>query len=175
MKHLFLYALCCGSILVFGSCDSAPGFGASDNAAVDAAQMIIDSLRTEAWTDSAAHAEIANAMFDTMNLADAPVKTSRAVLVKQDYSNYRSVSLTYKNISNKVIQGIKFRWYGIDAFGAPADMGNYTQQRFGGGFDDEALRPGRTTTSRWDILSARGKKIIKAWPIEVAFKNGTKW
>jgi len=83
--------------------------------------------------------------------------------------------LTYKNVSGKKIEAIRFRWYGEDAFGDPADMGGLFNDGTGGGFDDDPLRPGQTRTSSWDILSSRGKKVKKAWAYEVAFSDGTKW
>ena len=45
----------------------------------------------------------------------------------------------------------------------------------GGGFDDEGLKSGRTTTSQWEINSSNLHKITKARVYEVAFKGATKW
>lgn len=125
--------------------------------------------------DSIMKATTNNALFDTAGLYRAPVKVLNSKLFKKEYSNYRDIRLTYKNVSNKTIIGIKFRWKGVDAFGDPADMGSYTSDGFGGGFTDDPLRGGRTETSEWGILSKDGKKVILAWPIEVAFEDGSKW
>ena len=44
-----------------------------------------------------------------------------------------------------------------------------------GGFDDAGLRPGKSKTGEWSILSRNAKKIVLVWPYEVVFEDGTKW
>lgn len=112
---------------------------------------------------------------DTAGLSSAPVKVLRAVMVKEEYSNYKSISLTFKNISDKQVDAIKFSWYGENAFGEPADMGNSFLEGSGGGFTESKLSPGKSRTSEWSILSRDGKKVILAWPYEVVFSDGAKW
>lgn len=119
--------------------------------------------------------DIANSLIDTIGLYKAPVKVLSAKLFKKEYSNYRDIRLTYQNISKKTISGIKFRWYGTNAFGEAADMGNGIVEGFGGGFTDDELKPNRKETGEWSILSRDGKKVVIAWPIEVAFADGTSW
>jgi hypothetical protein len=114
------------------------------------------------------------AKYDTGGLYLAPVKVTSAKFVTQDYSSYKNVSLRYKNVSDKVVTAVRFKWYGENAFGEPADMGGL-QQGWGGGFTDDALRPGATDYGEWDILSRDGKKILIAYPYEVVYKDGTKW
>lgn len=104
---------------------------------------------------------------------NCPVKILAAKPVREDYSNYKSVYISYKNISKKTITGIKFKWKGINAFGEPADMG--ATDGTGGGFTDDKLRAGRSDNGTWDILSRDLKKVTKAWVYEVAFEDGTKW
>lgn len=113
--------------------------------------------------------------WDTVGLSSSPIVVTKAVLYKEEYSNYRDISLTFKNVSNKKIDAIRFSWYGENSFGEPADMGGYGDRGFGGGFIDRPLGPGKTTSASWSIMSRDGKKVIKAWPIEVAFSDGTKW
>lgn len=115
-----------------------------------------------------------NIYMDTVGLYLSPVKVTNARFTKEEYSNYKDIQLTYKNVSAKRIEGIKFRWYGLNAFGDPADMGTIGDG-FGGGFTDDPLSPGRSETSQWSILSRDGKRIVLAWPIEVVFSDGTKW
>ncbi len=115
------------------------------------------------------------ALIDTAGLYKAPIKVISAKLVKKEYSNYKDIQLQYKNVSVKRIDGIKFRWYGENVFGDPADMGTGLQKGFGAGFTDEPLKPNRQTSSEWNILSRDGKRVILAWPIEVVFSDGTKW
>ncbi|MES2268748.1 MAG: hypothetical protein V4520_18435 [Bacteroidota bacterium] len=118
---------------------------------------------------------IAKAMLDTVGLSRAPVKVIQSKVVKQEYSNFRSVYLKYKNISKKTISAIKFEWYGTNAFNDPADLGSIYAKGFGGGFTDDELRPGRSEGSTWNVLSRDAKKLKLAWPIEVSFSDGTKW
>ncbi|MDB5280689.1 MAG: hypothetical protein JWR61_5644 [Ferruginibacter sp.] len=133
-------------------------------------------LKAKKMTDSLIQASTKEALFDTLGLSQAPVKVLSSRLVKQEYSNYKDISLTYKNVSDKKIQAIRFRWYGINAFGEPADMGSSgLLAGFGSGFHDEQIRPGKTQTSEWSIMSRDGKKIVLAWPYEVAFTDGSKW
>lgn len=119
--------------------------------------------------------ELAESLIDTVGLYKSPVKVLSAKLVKKEYSNYRDISLTYKNVSDKTIAAIKFKWYGTNAFGEAADMGNGMVEGFGGGFTDDILRPNRKETSQWSILSRDGKKVVIAWPYEVAFEDGSIW
>lgn len=109
------------------------------------------------------------------NQQDAPVQVLKSELVKMEYSNHRNISLKYKNVSDKVITGIRFEWYGKNAFGDPADMGNFLQEGTGGGFTDETLRPGKTGYGTWEIFSNDAKTITAVRAYEVAFEDGTKW
>lgn len=114
------------------------------------------------------------AKYDTGGLYLAPVKVLSAKFVTKEYSNYKDISLTYKNVSGKRISAIKFKWYGINAFNEPADMGGLSEG-WGSGFSDDGLRAGATDYGTWSILSKDGKKVMIAYPYEVAFENGTKW
>ena len=125
--------------------------------------------------EKASKKELIKSLIDTAGLFKAPVKILNARLVKKEYSNYRDIQLTYKNVSAKKIEGIKFEWYGTNAFKEPADMGNTMLEGFGGGFSDDVLRPKESTTSTWSILSRDGKKVVIAWPTEVAFSDGSSW
>ncbi len=114
------------------------------------------------------------AKYDTGGLYLAPIKVVSAKFVEKEYSNYKDVSLRYKNVSNKVVSAIKFKWYGENAFSEPADMSGL-REGWGGGFTDDALRPGKSDYGEWSVLSRDGKKILIAYPYEVVFKDGTKW
>lgn len=85
---------------------------------------IVTAAQVKKMTDSLVGNVMKNvAVGDTSNVHTAPVKILRAVFVKREYSSYKNVSLTYKNISDKKIEAVKFKWYGVDAFNEPADMG----------------------------------------------------
>lgn len=113
--------------------------------------------------------------WDTVGVADAPVKVLKAWFTRRDYSSYRDIAVRYKSASNKKITAIRFSWYGETAFGDPADMGASIKSGFGGGFTEYSLAPGQTRTSEWSILSRNGKKVVMAWPTEIMFEDGTKW
>ena len=115
------------------------------------------------------------AKYDTAGLYLSPINVISARFVEKEYSNYKDVSLRYKNVSNKKVSAIRFKWYGENAFNEPADVGGLYRNGWGGGFDDEGLSVGRTTSSVWNILSKDGRKILIAYPYEVAFADGTKW
>lgn len=111
---------------------------------------------------------------DTTGVYLAPVKVTKAVFFRDEYSSFYSIRLNYKNTSGRNIQAIRFEWYGENAFGEPADMtGIYNG--YGGGFSDDLLRAGSSTSSVWSVLSRDGKKVIGARAYEVAFSDGTKW
>lgn len=112
---------------------------------------------------------------DALKAANAPVKILNAKIVKREYSDYRNIRVSYKNISGKIISAIRFSWYGETAFGEPAEMGNVAADGIGGGFTETELSPNEDNTSEWDILSRNAKKVVKVWITEVAYKDGTKW
>lgn len=103
-----------------------------------------------------------------------PVQVVKATLFKEEYSNSKSIRLTYKNISGKKIEAIRFYWTGVNAFGEAADMGSAIEG-VGGGYADDPLGAGKSRTSEWSIYSRDGKKVTKAWAKEVVFADGTKW
>lgn len=104
-----------------------------------------------------------------------PVQILSARFTQEEYSNYKNVRLSYKNVSQKIIKAIRFRWHGLNDFGDNADMSNGFNDGTGGGFTDDRLKPGRTDYGTWDILSRDGDKIDAAWAYEVVFTDGTKW
>lgn len=131
--------------------------------------------KAKQMTDSIIKQAQKEALFDTTGLSASPIKIIAARLVKKEYSNYKDISLTFKNIGNKKIEAVRFRWYGTNAFGEPADLGNGLALGFGAGFMDQSIIPGKSRTSEWDISSKDGKKIVLAWPYEIAFTDGSKW
>lgn len=113
--------------------------------------------------------------FDTLGLSKSPIKIISAKLYKRSYSKYRDIQITYKNISDKAIEAIRFEWYGENAFGEPADMGDYSNIGYGYGFTDDKIKPNKTATKYWNIYSKDGKNVVLAWPYEVVFDDGSKW
>jgi len=174
MSHKLLFIFL--SLIILTSCQEVPQQSEAEH------QAELDSFSRAKYGESEAEhvkkmtdSVIASALIDTVGLYKAPVKIIRARMVKQDYSNYRNVYLSYKNVSGKTIQGIKFMWYGTNAFNEPADLGNVVAKGFGSGFTDDELKAGRSSNGTWNILSSDGKKIKLAWPTEVSFTDGTTW
>lgn len=131
-------------------------------------------IMAEHMTDSIIKNIQSNSLFaDTIGVESAPVKVLRARPVTKEYSNYKDISLTYKNVSGKTISAIRFKWHGINSFGEPADL--KIDGGFGSGFSDTRLRAGKSETSEWSQLSRDLKTVTKAWAYEVVFEDGTKW
>lgn len=153
-------------IILFCACKSRPGQPTFSS--------VSDSLEFSRKVDSMTKTTIRKALFDTTNVYLAPVKVSSAKVVQREHSSYRNVRLAWTNKSSKNIVGIKFNWYGVTAFNEPADMGGYLEG-IGGGMTDRLLRPGRSDNGEWSVLSKNAENVLCAWPIEVAYEDGTFW
>lgn len=112
---------------------------------------------------------------DTLGMHASPVIVEKAVLVPSSSGSYRNVQLKFKNITDKTVVGIKFGWRGKNAFLEPADLGSSFVKGYGGGWTDQALSPGKTRFSTWEILSRDAKTIEAVWVTEVIFSDNTKW
>lgn len=139
------------------------------------ADKVINDIRISEMTDSIINNTSKNMYLDSTGMDKSPVRVTSAKFVTEEYSNYKKIRLSYKNVSDKTIQAIRFEWYGENAFGEPADMGTSVVAGAGGGFTDEKLRPNASSSGNWDILSRDGKKILMARAYEVVFEDGTKW
>lgn len=167
MQYLHKYALALVALVVFACCNEQPVAGTL---------TLSDSLSIIKKSDSTTQSVIKNALFDTAGISEAPVKVLTAKLVTREYSNSKDIRLTWLNVSGKQVAAIRFKWYGLNAFGEPADMGaSGIIKGIGSGFVDRPLKPGKTDSGNWGIMSNDGKKIVLAWPYEVAFEDGTKW
>lgn len=147
----------------------------NDETKNQSASSKLDPILKQHMVDSMVNNTIKDAILkDTISLADCPVEILSSKPIKKEYSNYKSIYVSYKNISHKTITAIRFKWYGVNAFNEPADMGSISNG-IGGGFADDMLKPGKSDSGEWNILSRDLKKVIKAWAYEVAFEDGTKW
>lgn len=162
MKKIFLLTMIC---LISFSCQKK-----TDPIEDAKIQMQVDSIM-EASTQ-----KIQKEIYtDSTGMKNSPVIVLKSRLVKEEYSNYKNIELKFKNVSKKKITGIRFEWYGENAFGEPADMGGSFIEGSGGGFTDETLNPNSVDYATWNIYSADAKKIVMARAREVAFEDGTKW
>lgn len=172
MKFTILACLCALITLFTSRCSNMHSAKADT---VSETQKLIDSLEIERKADSISKRIVRDALFDTVGVSTAPVKVLSARLVEREYSSYKDMRLTWKNVGTKKIAAVRFMWYGLNAFGEPADMGGHIQKGFGGGYSDDPLGPGKTDAGTWSIMSGDGKKVVLAWPYEIAFEDGTKW
>lgn len=136
-----------------------------------------EELHHKKIVDSLSKSILHDAYMDTVGLSTSPVRILKSKMIKATYSNARNIYLSYKNISSKKIDAMKLMWYGVDAFGEPANMGSASllSPGMGGGMTDDPLSPGKIANNTWEILSEDGKSVILAWPREVVFSDGTKW
>lgn len=134
----------------------------------------LDSLKKERMVDSMVKDMVRNVYIDTAGLSEAPVKVLSFKFITEEYSSYKSVRLSWKNISKKRINAIRFKWYGLNAFNEPADMGTGFSG-LGGGYTDDPLSPGQSDAGTYSSITRDGKKLVLAWPYEVVFADGAKW
>ncbi|MGB4400101.1 MAG: hypothetical protein WBJ10_12090 [Daejeonella sp.] len=64
------------------------------------------SERARESTDSLMNKITTDVYMDTAGLYKAPIKVTRAILFKKEYSNYRDIRLTYKNVSGKTVYSV---------------------------------------------------------------------
>jgi hypothetical protein len=157
MKYIFIICI------VLIGCKGKQSNSATNEILIN---KIADSIQLE-WQN--------NTLSDTSNISSSPVLILKATLVNDDYTNYKNISVTYKNISNKKIDAVRFKWYAENSFNEPADMGQPLIKGYGGGVDDNALNAGKSRTNTWEIRSHDAKKNVKAWPYQIIFSDGTKW
>ncbi len=163
-----MYKLPVIAAFLAASCNSMPTSSTS--------LSLTDSIDIARKSDSMTKAIIKDALFDTIGVSMAPVKVLSAKMVTREYSSYKDIWLSWKNVGTKKIVAIRFKWYGTNAFSEPADMGSAgLQEGFGGGFADRSLGTGKRDEGTWSIMSRDGKNVVMAWPYEVAFEDGTKW
>lgn len=150
-------------VIILLSCNSS-----SNNEAAS----VEDSLggRTEEEIRDSLKKIPSDVFFDTVGVASAPVKVLSATITRD--GSARKIEVFYKNISDKKVSGIRFGWFGRNAFGDLAEMGGLTNG-FGGGEDDRDLNAGQSRKSLF-LISSDAKKIL-VWPTEVVFEDGTTW
>lgn len=157
-------------ISLITSCNSS-----NNNKVGNESEKLLSEIKMKNLSDSIGKSIIKNLYLDSTGMKNSPIVVLAARLFKEEYSTYKSIRLTYKNVSKKSIEAIRFEWYGENSFGEPADMGNPLYLGSGGGFTEEKLKPNSKTASEWNILSRDGKKVLMARAYEVVFNDGTTW
>ena len=67
--------------------------------------------RAKVVTDSLIKDAVKSALFDTVGLSTSPVKVLKYYLYQEEYSQFKNISLSYKNISRKITKIINRKSY----------------------------------------------------------------
>jgi len=133
-----------------------------------------DSIKLEMYLDSAYEAQMKKIELNSeiereTKSQKSPIQVTDVSFYYGEYSNFQTIRIKYKNISDKKVVAMKFEWYDLkDAFG------DEVKPTYEGGMSEQVIGSGRKSTSEWDILE-QGVKIGKAYCSEVVFEDGTKW
>ncbi|MCD0467185.1 hypothetical protein [Flavobacterium sp. ENC] len=110
------------------------------------------------------------------SLSDYPVKIISTKLFKNQYSTFKNIRLTFKNVSRKNIHAIKFQWYTENALAEPSNLRSFFNRGESSGlYTADLLKPGKTSSVIFEEFSSDAKRVIAARPYEVVFSDGTKW
>ncbi|BFM45201.1 hypothetical protein CFS9_38420 [Flavobacterium sp. CFS9] len=108
--------------------------------------------------------------------SDAPVKILSSTLRNNEYSSFKDIRMTFKNVTNKDIQAIKFQWYTENALGEPSNLrSSFYLRGESCGLYTEFFKKKGSSTVVFEEFSSDAKRIIKAQAYEVVFSDGTKW
>ncbi len=147
-----------------------------ESVSTDNTKSYVDSLETARIVDSLTDAYMDNFEYDyerkkdSLSKIQSPIQITDFILYNEEYSNYQSLRLKYKNVSDKTVIAAKFHWYDTkDVFGDPVDLLSYTN-----GWTESTIKPNQTSSSSWDLLE-QGIKSGKAYCYEVVYSDGTKW
>ena len=84
--------------------------------------------------------------------------------------------MTFKNVTKKDIQAIKFQWYTENALGEPSNLrSSFYLRGESCGLYTEFFKKKGTSTVIFEEFSSDAKRIIGAQAYEVVFSDGTKW
>lgn len=111
---------------------------------------------------------------DTSQKFWSPVKVITSKFVRSKTSGLRNIQLSYRNVSDKTISNIKFRWFGVDVFDQPANMGGHSKG-MGVGDVEQTINSGELIVNEWEISTNDAKRILTAYAYEVSFSDGTSW
>jgi hypothetical protein len=112
---------------------------------------------------------------EAKDTAVAPIKIVRVKLTKSQYSSFRDISLTFKNVGKKDVQAVKFQWYTKNALAEPANLPSFYVRGESAGLYDELLKINKTSSVTFEKFSSDANLVIAARAYEVTFSDGTKW
>jgi hypothetical protein len=114
---------------------------------------------------------------DTANLASSPIIILSAIAEEFQGQYYKKgrVVITYKNISAEPVRAIRLRWKGVNDFNEPVLFDGGRSIGYDEDETDSPAAPGQTSRLVKEYDLANCKKIIAAWPYEIALADGTTW
>lgn len=128
-----------------------------------------DSIQKKNAVDSMTNAYLKRDFRATKAEKYAPIQVTGVSFYYGQYSNFQTIKVRYKNVSDKKIVAFKIRWYDCkDAFG------DEKYPSYMGGVSEEPIGTGRSSVADWDLLE-KGVKSGKAYCTEAVFDDGTKW
>ena len=114
-------------------------------------------------------------MLDTTGMYQSPVQVARASIFNRDQLSNKDIEIVFKNVSDKKITAIRFRWYIINKLGDAADINGGITKGFGHGLSEDALEPNMSDTASWELAANDIYRIAYAFPYEVEFADGDQW
>lgn len=155
-------------LLIFMSCKE------EEKKSTEKVDKIIESYNAKKFADSSLQALREQTVMDTSGLYMSPIKVIEYSVVESASGSYRNIKAKYKNVSTKRVAAIRFKWYCLNAFGEPADLG-VLSNGIGAGESDTPLKAGASESGIWETLSKDLKTIKVLYPYEVVFDDGEKW
>lgn len=103
---------------------------------------------------------------------DCPVKILKATVTHNSIGTPQA-SISFKNTSTKVVDGIKVAILCYNNFDDPVT--DYSGMNRSNGLMQDIVRPGKTSYNTWTLYSFETTSKIKPFVYEIHFKDGTKW
>lgn len=150
------------------SCDEPMGkTPTSDNLSYE------DSIKFQKYKDSTYNAimnkieQDKNKELDSIVKTESPIQVLSVKFIDDDYTQL--VRVRYKNVSDKKIIAIKFKWVDFkDVFGDDVNL------LYNGGVSEDIIKPGKELSGTWNIHE-ENVKTGKVYCEEVVFDDGSKW
>lgn len=112
---------------------------------------------------------------DTIVSKKSPIKIISCRIQKSQYSEHKDIHITYKNVSGKTIQAIKFEWNCRNAFDKPSNGKYFFEKGRSEGNCTKPLKPGASNSKVWEDFSTDAVSITSSRAYYVVFTDGKKW
>lgn len=144
----------------------------TDKEELEQRRRYLDSLRNSHYEDSV---RSRGSLLDTFGVYKSPIKVLTTKVFTEEYANYKSIKLSWKNVSTKTVTAVRFKWYVQNPFSEPAKMLGSTVNGLGGGYSADRILPNKIDHGVWSAISPDASKVVLAWTYEVVFADGSKW